>query len=208
MALPWLEDEVEHDPYSVRQVFAPVLPDQSYDLPNSYAPNLGLARAPSTIPRLMGEGMTQELLELERKTMLPGSLANIVEAPLDRVGKLRNARNLVRSPATLGNPILGLAMLHQVQELEDAGLRGDDKRFQNARDNLMLTAGASLGIDVLLAGDEVLAQIKSVPSRVLAGQGLGDAARAVGESAIRRPLGGVLTLGAIAALSALFSPDR
>lgn len=209
MKLPWLNDPVLPDLGSVRpdHTLMPYEPDPRYDTPDDTLTAVGLTRLPVGISRQLGAQLSDELVDLQSKTLArPGVLAHLLEPASSRIGKLEDARLHARGSALLGSPLLGLAVISQLSELEDASNQGDHARYQRARDSLMLTAGASLGLDTLLAGDEVLANLRSVPSRLMAGQRLTDAASSVAKSAYRRPLGGIIGVGAIAALTHLFGP--
>jgi hypothetical protein len=158
------------------------------DRPDLYFAAVNAMRAPAVAGTSIGWETADSL---ERLADAKGGKASPL-APNKTNASIRAAARAARAPAAAAHPVISLALLGQVQQMQRARARGDDEGWENARDRLMLTAGVAAGFDMLMGVDEVAAQIKSAIPRALAGEK--NVLKHVAAASARRPATGLATL--------------
>ena len=109
-----------------------------------------------------------------------------------KIRDLDHAASTARMPGAAAHPIFALALYSQINEIREASALGDSKALEDARDRLMLTAGVAAGFDMLMGVDELAAQVRTVPTRLLSGEA--NLAKNVAKSVARRPATSLATL--------------
>jgi len=102
---------------------------------------------------------------------------------------LENSMRAHKQRLAGAQPIVGMALLGNVSRLANASSQGDVAGYEAAREDLALTANIGAGLELLRSADEAGTHLKTLPSRLLRKQAIGDSLDDIARSIIRRPLG-------------------